>query len=87
MKRRRRGTRRDCLGGGGLVTFYVFLDKTLEMVQFGTPIIWFSNEINPKVRNATSYEFSAHNTDFWEEYGLLLCPVLIRILLLKIVIK
>ena len=39
------------------------------------------NEINPKFRHATSYEFSIYNTDFWEEYSLRPCPVLIRICL------
>ena len=73
----------NCLGGG-IAAFDVFLDKTLEMVQFwDTHTLVLSeigpNEINPKVRHATSYEFSVYNTDFWEEYGIRPCPVVLRI--------
>ena len=73
----------NCFGGGG-AAFDVFLDKTLEMVQFWDTHNLIlsetgSNEINPKVRHATSYEFSIYNMDFGEEYGLWPCAVLIRI--------
>ena len=83
MKRRSRGMRRDCLGGGGVRHLMFFRQNTSNGAILDTHNLVLSeigpNEINPKVRNATSYEFSVHNTDFWEEYGLRPCPVLIRI--------
>ena len=69
--------------GGGVRRLMFFRQNTWNGAIWDTHNLVLSevapNKINPKVRNVTSYEFSVHNMDFWEEYGLRLCPVLIRI--------